>query len=227
MGRSGESFGTVQVVSRCTGVAVGKGGEDSLKLEELMDLCTNLSIKVLELESKVIDIKSTYQERIKKLEGRLSRLEEENKVPKELKSAHSIDDAAELVMEKEKSSKQERKIADIDVLSMMDVNEEEPADVEEVLEVVKAAKLMTEVVTTAGVTKVSVQRKRRGVIIQDPEETTTTAATVQLKVQAKDKGKAILVKEPKPLKRQAQIKLDEEVAGQLKAELNADINWND
>nr|GFB37210.1 hypothetical protein [Tanacetum cinerariifolium] len=67
---------------------------------------------------------------------------------------------------------------------MMDVNEEEPADVEEVLEVVKAAKLMTEVVTTAGETK----------------------------VQVKDKGKAILIEEPKPLKRQAQIKLDDEVA---------------
>nr|GEZ96037.1 hypothetical protein [Tanacetum cinerariifolium] len=56
------------------------------------------------------------------------------------------------------------------VLSMMDVNEEEPADVEEVLEVVKATKLTIEVVTTAGATK--------------------------------------------------------EVARQLEAELNADINWN-
>nr|GEU42677.1 hypothetical protein [Tanacetum cinerariifolium] len=102
------------------------------------------------------------------------------------------------------------------VLNMIDVNDEDPADVEEVLEVVKAAKLITKVVTTAGVdvnaaniqdtpitvaeaTKVSVPRKRRGVIIQDPEET-TTIVTVQPKVQAKDKGKAILVKEPKPLK---------------------------
>nr|GEV53982.1 hypothetical protein [Tanacetum cinerariifolium] len=39
-------------------------GEDSLKLKELMDLCTKLSNQVLELESEVIDIKSTYQERI-------------------------------------------------------------------------------------------------------------------------------------------------------------------
>nr|GFD24955.1 hypothetical protein [Tanacetum cinerariifolium] len=179
-----------------------------------MDLCTNLSNKVLELESEVIDIKSTYQERIEKLESRVERLEEENKVLKELKCVHSIDDADEPVMEKEKSSKQGRKIADIDVdveinlekaqaeaynlglhhqekvLCMMDVKEEEPVDVEEVLEVVKAAKLMTEVVTTAKATKVSVPRKRRGVIIQDPKESTTTA-TVQPKVQEKDKGKAI------------------------------------
>nr|GEW57321.1 hypothetical protein [Tanacetum cinerariifolium] len=89
-------------------------GEDSLKLKELMDLCTNLSKKVLELESEVIDIKSTNQERIKKLEGRVERLEEGNKVLKELKSVYSTDNADEPVMEKEKSSKQGRKIADID-----------------------------------------------------------------------------------------------------------------
>nr|GEV90756.1 hypothetical protein [Tanacetum cinerariifolium] len=138
-----------------------------------------------ELKSEVIDIKSTYQQRIKKLEGMVER--------KAQAKAYNLD-----------LDHQEK------VLSMMNVNEEEPADVEEVLEVVKAAKLMIEVVTIVGATKVSVRRKRRGVIIQDPEETTTTA-TVQPKVHSKDKGKAILIEKPKPLKTQAQIKLDEEV----------------
>nr|GEX96584.1 hypothetical protein [Tanacetum cinerariifolium] len=197
--------------------------EDSLKLKDLMDLCTNSSNKLLELESEVIDIKSIYQERIEKLEGRVERLEEENRMLKELKN---IDADVEINLEKAQA---EAYNLDLDhqekVLSMMDVNEEESADVEEVIEVVKANKLVTEVVTTAGATKVSVPRKRRGVIIQDPKET-TTIATVQPKVQAKDKGKAILVKEPKPLKRQPQIKLDEEIVRQLKAELNADTNWN-
>nr|GEV67729.1 hypothetical protein CTI12_AA167450 [Tanacetum cinerariifolium] len=82
--------------------------------------------------------------RIKKLEGRVARLKEENRVLKKLKSVHSTDDAHEPVREKEKSSEQGRKIADINA---------NHADVEEVLEVVKAAKLMTEVVTTAGATK--------------------------------------------------------------------------
>nr|GFA18354.1 hypothetical protein [Tanacetum cinerariifolium] len=169
------------------------------------------------------NLKFTFS-RIEKLEGRVERLEEENKMLKELKSVHSIDDADEPVMEKEKSSKQERKITDIDadveinlekaqaeaynldldpqekVLSMMDVNEEVHVDVEEVLEVVKATKLMTKVVTTARATKVSVPRKRKGVIIQDPEETTTKATM--------------------------QPKLGEEVTRQLEAELNAHINWN-
>nr|GFB93851.1 hypothetical protein [Tanacetum cinerariifolium] len=72
------------------------------------------------------------------------------------------------------------------VLSMQDVDNEEPAEVEEVLVVVKAAKLMTEVVTTAEATKVSVPRRRRGVVTQDPEETTSTVV-VHLDVQSKDK----------------------------------------
>nr|GFB04628.1 hypothetical protein [Tanacetum cinerariifolium] len=70
------------------------GGKDSLKLKELMDLCTHLSNKLLKLESEVIDIKSTYKERIEKFEGRVDRLEEENRVLKELHSVHSKVDTA-------------------------------------------------------------------------------------------------------------------------------------
>nr|GEY84881.1 hypothetical protein [Tanacetum cinerariifolium] len=61
------------------------------------------------------------------------------------------------------------------VLSMQDIDEEEPAEVEEVLEVVTAAKLIKEVVTTteptttaAQVPKVSAPRRRRGVVIVEP-----------------------------------------------------------
>nr|GEU44523.1 hypothetical protein [Tanacetum cinerariifolium] len=79
-----------------------------------MDLCTHLSNKVLELESEVIDIKFTYKERIEKLEGGVDRLEEENKVLKELHSVHSKVDTIALVVENEKSFKQGRIIADID-----------------------------------------------------------------------------------------------------------------
>nr|GEU68322.1 hypothetical protein [Tanacetum cinerariifolium] len=53
-----------------------------------------------------------------------------------------------------------------------------------------------------------------------------TTVIMQPNVQEKDKGKAILIEEPKPLKRQAQIKLDKEVARQMEVELNVDINWN-
>nr|GEU91999.1 ribonuclease H-like domain-containing protein [Tanacetum cinerariifolium] len=176
------------------------GGKDSLKLKELIDLCTHFSNKVLELESEVIDIKYTYKERIEKLEGRVDRLKEQNRVLKELHGVYFKVDTAAPVVEKEKSFKHGRIIADI---HKDDVDDEEPAKVKEVLEVVTAAKLITKVVTTAKATttaeatKVSVPRRRRGVIIQDPKETTSTVI-VHSESHSKDKGK----------------------------ELNADINWN-
>nr|GEW79815.1 hypothetical protein [Tanacetum cinerariifolium] len=120
------------------------------------------------------------------------------------------------------------------VLYMQDTSEAEPAKVEEVIEVVTIAKLITEVVTTAATTitaaqvpKASAPRRRNGVVIQDHEEIATTSVIMHSKVKSKDKGKRILIKEPKPLKRQTQIEQDKAFARQLEAELNANINWND
>nr|GEW99454.1 hypothetical protein [Tanacetum cinerariifolium] len=145
-------------------------GEDSLKLKELIDLCTNLSNKVIDLEKK------------------------------------------------EESSKQGRNITDID------------ADIEINLEKAQANLYNLDLDHPEKVLSIhddeeptGVEEKKRGVVIQDPKETTTTAS-MQLMVQAKDKEKAILIEEPKPLKRQAQIELDEAVARQMEAELNVDIN---
>nr|GEY60761.1 hypothetical protein [Tanacetum cinerariifolium] len=96
------------------------------------------------------------------------------------------------------------------------------------------AKLMTEVVTTATtpitdaqVSKACAPRKRRGVIIHDLEETAIASVIVHSEVKSKDNGKGILVEEPKPLKRQAQINQDKAFARQLEVELNDNINWND
>nr|GEX76379.1 hypothetical protein [Tanacetum cinerariifolium] len=69
--------------------------------------------------------------------------------------------------------------------------------------------------------------RRRGVIIQDPEKAATTSLSVQSEVKSKDKGKGILVEEPKPLKRQAQIEQDKAFARELETKLNANINWNE
>nr|GEW52304.1 hypothetical protein [Tanacetum cinerariifolium] len=125
--------------------------KDSLKFQEFIDFCTRLSNKVLDLESEVIDIKSSFTYKNEKLEDRVHKLEEENKILKE------------------KSFKS----AKIDT-SAPDIDEEEHAEVEEVLEVVTAAKLITEVVTTteptttaAQVPKASSPRRRRDVVIQD------------------------------------------------------------
>nr|GEZ00426.1 hypothetical protein [Tanacetum cinerariifolium] len=104
------------------------------------------------------------------------------------------------------------------VLSIQD-DELEPFELKEVVEVVTTAKLMTEVVTAASATITaaatpitaailttapSAARGKKGVVIRDLEET-----------------------EPKPLKKQAQIKQDEAYARELEAELNKTINWDD
>nr|GFC34683.1 hypothetical protein [Tanacetum cinerariifolium] len=95
-------------------------------------------------------------------------------------------------------------------LALKDTNEAKPAKVEEVIEIVTAAKLMTKVVTTAATTiivaqvpKASAPRRTRGVVIQDPKETATASVIVHSEVKSNDKGKGILIKDPNPLKRQA------------------------
>nr|GEY75982.1 hypothetical protein [Tanacetum cinerariifolium] len=101
------------------------------------------------------------------------------------------------------------------ILSMQDNDEAEPAEVKEVIEVVIAAKLMTEVVTivatpitNAQVPKASAPRRRRGVIIQDLEETATASVIMHSEAKTKDKGKAKkqrINEETKELKTHLQI----------------------
>nr|GEZ30778.1 putative ribonuclease H-like domain-containing protein [Tanacetum cinerariifolium] len=143
------------------------------------------------------------------------------------------------------------------VLSM----QEDDSEVQEVVEVVTTAKLITEVVTAAAsqVSAASITipaasatipaakptiraaaptvvaaytRRRKGVIIRDPEEELplkTPAETPKVK----DKGKGILVETPKPMKKKDQIELDAEYAKKLHEEINKDyeefnkdIDWD-
>nr|GEV46353.1 hypothetical protein [Tanacetum cinerariifolium] len=65
-------------------------------------------------------------------------------------------------------------------------------------------------------------RRRKGVVIWDPKEESTTIIPADTK--SKDKGKGIMVEESKPLKRKQQVKMDEEYGRKLHAELNKDID---
>nr|GEX67525.1 putative ribonuclease H-like domain-containing protein [Tanacetum cinerariifolium] len=118
----------------------------------------------------------------------------------------------------------------------------EPTKLKELVELVTTAKLITEVVTVAAATITgattpiiaatiivapSAARRRKGVVIRDPEETATPSIIIHSKPKSKDKGKGIMVQEPKPLKKKTQIKQDEAYARELKAELNKNINWDD
>nr|GEW02680.1 hypothetical protein [Tanacetum cinerariifolium] len=126
------------------------------------------------------------------------------------------------------------------VLSMHD-DELEPVELQEAVEVVSTAKLMTEVVTAASATTTtadtlilagaittapSAARKRKRVVIRDPEETVTPSIVIHSEPKSKDKGKGIMVEEPKPLKKQAQIEQDEAYARELESELKKNIDWD-
>nr|GEV89134.1 hypothetical protein [Tanacetum cinerariifolium] len=127
----------------------------------------------------------------------------------------------------------------------MQDDEGELAELQEVVEVVTTAKLITKVVTAASATLTattpqlttvaahtlttapSAARRRKGVVIRDPQETAPTSSIIiHSEAKSKDKGKGILVQEPRPLKKQAQIKQDEKYARELEAELNKNIDWD-
>nr|GEU74475.1 uncharacterized mitochondrial protein AtMg00810-like [Tanacetum cinerariifolium] len=112
------------------------------------------------------------------------------------------------------------------VLSMQD-DDLEPAELQEVVEVVTTTKLITEVATAASTiitaaapqlttaaapiltTAPSAARRRKIVVIRDLEETATPPIIIHSEAKSKDKGKGkgkgILVEQPKPHKKQAQI----------------------
>nr|GEY14632.1 copia protein [Tanacetum cinerariifolium] len=70
-------------------------------------------------------------------------------------------------------------------------------------------------------------RRKKGVVIRYPKETTTPSTIIHSEAKSKDKGKGILVEEPKPFKKQAQIEQDEAYTRELEAELNKNIGWDD
>nr|GEX79201.1 hypothetical protein [Tanacetum cinerariifolium] len=138
---------------------------------------------------------------------------------------------------------------DVVVEKSVDDEESKPAELQEVVNVVTTTKIMIEVVTvvnttitaadasipTATITVApsklttapSAARRRKEVVIRDPEETATPSIIIHFEAKTKDKRKGILVEEPKPLKKQAQIEQDEAYARELEAELNKNIDWDE
>nr|GEV64511.1 putative ribonuclease H-like domain-containing protein [Tanacetum cinerariifolium] len=190
-----------------------KSDEDRMKLNELMELCTNLQTKVIDLEK----IKTTQANEIDSLKKRVKKLERRNKSRTyKLKRLYkvgltsrveSLDNVESLG---EDASKQGR-IADID------------ADEDITLVNVQADAEMFDADKVLGGEEVFVEQE----VIANKEkidEVTLAQALAELKTskpKAKgDKGKGIMVEEPVKAKKKDQIKLDEETALKLQAEFN-------
>ncbi|GJU50960.1 hypothetical protein Tco_1220515 [Tanacetum coccineum] len=88
---------------------------------------------------------------------------------------------------------------------------------------IKAAK--PKAVTSAATTTTTTRPKARGVVVQEPSEFKTTSSPLQASQlpQAKDKGKAIMVEPERPLKKKDRIAMDEEVARNLEAQMQAKL----
>ncbi|GKC17718.1 hypothetical protein Tco_1014500 [Tanacetum coccineum] len=187
-------------------------GEERLKLNESMELCTNLSQRVLDLEntktSQATEI-TNLKERVKKLKRRnksrtpgLKRLRKVGRTSR----IESFED--EGLCDQEDASRQGRKIVDLDT-------DAEEVEVKKVVSTAKVtiarcttttvneltlAQTLIEinaakpkaVTTDATTTTTAVTRpKARGVVVQEPSKFTTTTSPLQPSQlpQAKDKGK--------------------------------------
>nr|GEW54317.1 putative ribonuclease H-like domain-containing protein [Tanacetum cinerariifolium] len=163
------------------------------------------------------DIPSTSQ-RVKKLERRNKLKASKLRRLKKVGIAQKVKTSDDTVMDD--ISKQRRIIANMDAdkdVTLKDVAtvakddvDIKPVELQEVVEVVTTAKLITKVVTTASATITaaapqltpsvastltttpSAARRRKGVVIKDPEETATPSTIIHSESKSKDKGKGIL-----------------------------------
>ncbi|GJT35475.1 hypothetical protein Tco_0925894 [Tanacetum coccineum] len=88
---------------------------------------------------------------------------------------------------------------------------------------IKAAK--PKVVTSAATTTTTTRPKARGVVVQEPSEFQTTSSPLQASQlpQAKDNGKAIMVEPERSLKKKDHVALDEKMARNLEAQMQAEL----
>nr|GEW99656.1 retrotransposon protein, putative, unclassified [Tanacetum cinerariifolium] len=179
-------------------------------LQNLMDTCITLTRRVEHLEHD----KVSQALEITKLKSRVKKLERRNKASKlmRLKKVRSAQNE-DVVLEDAK---------DVAVEKSVDEEELDLAELQEVVDVVTIAKIITKVVTTASTTITAADvpipaaptltaapsRRRKGVVIRDPKETTTTSTIIHSKAKSKDKGKGILrkQKEDKTVKRYQALK---------------------
>nr|GEU62618.1 ribonuclease H-like domain-containing protein [Tanacetum cinerariifolium] len=216
-----------------------QSNDDSLKLNELMEVCTNLQSRVLALEktktTQALEITS-LKKRVKKLKKKqMSRTHKLKRLYKVGLTAR-VDSSKDEPNLGEDASKQGRIKAidtDEDITLVNDQDDAEMFDVSDAGEINAASIAITnsvavtitteEVILDKALVELKASKpKVKGVFIQEPSESITTTTTISLK-KSQDKGKGIMVEEPVKPKKKEQIRLDEETALKLQAELQAEF----
>nr|GEV93457.1 hypothetical protein [Tanacetum cinerariifolium] len=253
-----------QVLDTCSALARRVEGLEHDKAAQQLEI-VKLKARVKKLE-KINKVKSSKLRRLKKV-GTSQHIESSDDMENVFNQGRIIadmdqDEGIELLADQEKDAEFEGRHADkqakiynidldhsLKVLSM----QEDDTEVQEAVEIVTIAKLMTEVVTAAATQVAAAStpipaakpkiltitaalavstRRRKGVVIRDLEEELpfdTPAETPKVK----DKGKGILIEAPKPMKKKDKIELDAEYARKLQEEINKEheevyknIDWN-
>ncbi|GJU99525.1 hypothetical protein Tco_1328796 [Tanacetum coccineum] len=211
--------------------------EDRLKLDELMELCTNLQNRVLDLEKT----KNTQDNEIASLKRRVKKLEKKIRSrTHKLKRLYKVGLTArvessdyEESLGKDASKQGRINVIDADdditLVNVNDMNVSTSEEVvEEVVEVINTAKLIIDdaqvsaagdIVSVVGAaTTVSAATITAAITVDD---ITLAQALEELKsTKPKDKGKGIWIEPVKPLKKKDLIRLEEEIALKLQAKFD-------
>nr|GEY25754.1 hypothetical protein [Tanacetum cinerariifolium] len=206
-------------------------------LHTLLEICTTLTRKVEALEQdKVVQALE-----IIKLKQRVKKLERKNKLKvsglrrlREIGTAQRVESSGDTVMDDVEVEKTTEIEENVDVQgrqaeSQAQINQIDLEHADKVVTATSATITPATIRITAATltTAPSAARRRKGVVIRDPKETATPSIIIHSKPKSKDKGTGIMVEEPKPLKKEAQIEQDEAYARELEAELNKIINWDE
>nr|GEX11958.1 hypothetical protein [Tanacetum cinerariifolium] len=204
--------------------------------EETANAAQQLEIIKLQARVKKLErlnkVKSSKLRRLKKV-GTSQRVESSEDVENvfnqwRISVDMETDEGVELVVDQEKCAEVEGRQADIQA-EIYNIDLDHSSKVAAASAPILAAK--HKVLKIAAALAVST-RRRKGVVIKDPEEELhvyTPAETPTMK----DKGKGILIEDPKPMKKKDQIEMDAEYAKKLQEELEKEheeaykkIDWN-
>nr|GEW34474.1 hypothetical protein [Tanacetum cinerariifolium] len=196
--------------------------EDELKLNELMELCTTLQSRGLDLEkTKTTQALEIYS--LKRMDA--------SKLGRKI---HDIDADEDITLVNDQDDKQMFDVNDLqgeEVFVLEDVADKEVNAAGEVnvaniatTDNVTATMTVDEVTLAQALMEIkSTKPKAKGIVLQELSESTTTTTTISLK-KSQDKGKTIMIEEHIKLKNKDQIMLDEKVALKLQAEIQAEFD---
>ncbi|GKD03364.1 hypothetical protein Tco_1178338 [Tanacetum coccineum] len=226
-----------------------RSGEDSLKLNELMELCTNLQTRVLDLEKT----NTTQAEEIVSLKRKVKKLEQKKRsrthvlkrlykvgLTTKVKSSRDEESLGEDVSKQGRinaidANEDITLVNDQDYADMFDVNTLTGDEVLAEQEVTtKDVNLTVDEVTLAQALAAlkSLKPNVKANVVEEPSipvsaantkvsaATTTTTATNLTPMKGIDKGKGIMVEPKKPLKKKDQINFDEQEAIRLQSEFD-------